>query len=134
MDVRQSHFGICRFQPMLMAHVKRRQKLHILAILTANPRATLSDFQPLAVEEEKVIWNHYTAGNIRSMNFQADPLRVLLHLEAPDKDEAQALLNDFPMVEAGLFDIDLITSGPWLPLTALFAKEIFILPSIIKDD
>lgn len=95
----------------------------ILAILTAKLTSDFADFQPFTVAEEKHVWHHYTAGNIRSMQFQPEPLRVLLHFEAPDKDNVQAMLDKFPMVEAGLFDIDLIAAGPWLPLAALFSKE-----------
>lgn len=97
--------------------------MHILAILTPKLSVSLSDFRPLQLLEEQVVWKHYTAGTIRSMNFQPDPLRVLLHFEAPDKAAVQALLDVFPMVEADLFEIDLIESGPWLPFSTLFASE-----------
>lgn len=97
--------------------------MQILAVLSAKSSASASDFEPLLVAEERVVWKHYTAGTIRSMNFQPDPLRVLLHFEAQDKATVQGLLDTFPMVEAGLFDIDLIVSGPWLPLAALFSKD-----------
>lgn len=103
--------------------------MHILAILTPKPSASLDKFAPLTLPEEQVVWKHYAAGIIRSMNFQPEPLRVLLHFEAPDKATVQALLDTFPMVEAGLFDIDLIESGPWLPFTALFSPEAVPAPS-----
>lgn len=93
----------------------------IIAILTPRPSVSLSDFRPLQVEEEKAVWAHYAAGRIRAMHFQPDPLRVLLHWEMTDKAAVEASLNTLPMVAAGLFDIDLIAAGPWLPFTALFA-------------
>lgn len=97
--------------------------MHILAILTPKPSASPDDFGPLILPEEQIVWKHYAAGAIRSMNFQPEPLRVLLHFEAPDKVTVEALLETFPMVEAKLFDIDLIESGPWLPIRALFAHD-----------
>lgn len=95
--------------------------MHILAVLTPKLSVSLDRFGPLMLPEEQTVWKHYAAGTIRSMNFQPEPLRVLLHFEAPDKPTVKALLDTFPMVEAALFDIDLIESGPWLPFRALFA-------------
>lgn len=97
--------------------------MHILAILTPKPSTSFEEFEPLTLPEEQIVWKHYAAGTIRSMNFQPEPLRVLLHFEAPGKPTVQALLATFPMVEANLFDIDLIELGPWLPMVALFAPE-----------
>lgn len=94
----------------------------IVAILTPKPSASLTDFMPLQVEE-KAVSAHHSAGRLRSMHFQPEPLRVLLTWELPDKLAAEACLDTLPMVAAGLFDIDLIAAGPWLPPAALFAAD-----------
>lgn len=95
----------------------------ILAILTPKASASMAEFLPLQLQEEKAVWAHYAAGRLRSMYFQPEPLRVLLFWELPDKQAAEASLGTLPMVAAGLFDTDLIAAGPWLPLTALFSAD-----------
>jgi hypothetical protein len=96
--------------------------MQILAILTPKTTANLADFDPLRLPEEKKVWAHYTAGHIRQVNFQPEPIRVLLTFEAPDNKTVEGWLSEFPMVARSLFDIDLIAAGPWLPLEALFAE------------
>jgi len=99
------------------------ERMNILALLTAKPSVSLDRFGPLMLPEEQTVWKHYAAGTLRLMNFQPDPLCVLLYFEAPGKTTVRALLDTFPMVEADLFDIVLIEAGPWIPFRVLFAPE-----------
>lgn len=98
--------------------------MHVLAILTPKPSVSLEKFGPFMIPEEKIVWKNYMTSTVGWINFQLEPLRVLIDFKAPDKATAQALLDTFPMVEAALFDIDIILSGPWLPFTALFEPEV----------
>ncbi len=94
--------------------------MKILALLTPKPDKTPADFQPLFVAEEKAVWAAYRAGTLREMYFQPEPIAVSLVFEAGGTAEVEAVLRTFPMIEAGLLDIRMVTLGPWMPLEALF--------------
>jgi hypothetical protein len=96
--------------------------MKVLAILTPSAKAEVADFGRLSLQEEKRVWELYTAQHIREMYFQQDPIRVLLVWEAESKDQVQKWLNSLPMVQENLFDMELITMGPWMPLEVLFDK------------
>lgn len=96
--------------------------MKILLLLTPKPDAGPDEFKPLVVPEEKAVWPLYTAGVIREMYFQPEPTRVALVFEAANKDEVRTHIAAFPMVKAGLFDVDLIELGPWRQIEALFAR------------
>ncbi len=96
--------------------------MNVLAILTPKASARLADFEPLRVPEEQKVWEYYARGDLRAMSFQPEPMRVVLNFEAPDKSTIEGWLASFPMVEAGLFDVDLIAAGPWILLQSLFAE------------
>ena len=95
--------------------------MKILAILTPSPTANLSAMGALRVAEERVFWSLYTAGIVREMYFDDAPLRVTLVMEADSIEAAQNHLATFPMVKAGLFQIETYPLKPWLPLENLFA-------------
>jgi len=103
----------------------KREKFHmkIQAILTPKPGTPLVDFEPHVVAEERAVWHSYESGSLREMFFQPAPLTVVLVFEAPDDAAVHTALADYPMVAAGLFDVTLITLGPWLPIKALFRAD-----------
>jgi hypothetical protein len=45
-----------------------------------------------------------------------------LHIEAPDRTQADALVRQLPMVAAGLLDAEILTLAPFVGLQALFAE------------
>lgn len=94
--------------------------MKILALLTPAAGKTPADFGPSIVAEEKAAWAAYRAGAVREVYFQPEPLTVSLVFEAVDHAEVATALKAFPMVEAGLLDIRLVTLGPWATLEALF--------------
>lgn len=94
--------------------------MKILASLTPVSGRTMADFQPLLVAEEKAVWAAYRDGRLREFYFQPEPLTVTLVFEAPGHADVQTVLDGFPMIQAGLLDVRLVTLGPWLPLEALF--------------
>ena len=96
--------------------------MKILALLTPAAGKTPADFGPLVLAEEKAVWAAYKAGGIRDLYFQPDPLTVSLVFEAVDHAAVAAMLTAFPMVEAGLLDVRLVTLGPWTMFEALFDK------------
>lgn len=97
--------------------------MKILALLRPAAGKPLSNFASLALPEEQMLWPKYKAGVVREMYFQEQPMIIGLVVEASDHAAARTALADLPMVEAGLFDIECITLGPWLPLERLFAHD-----------
>jgi predicted ester cyclase len=94
--------------------------MKLLALLTPRAGTTPAQFAPLVVEEERALWPLYTAGVVREMYFQRDPLTVTFIMEAASPDEAQSRLAALPMVARGLLEVRCITLGPWVQLEALF--------------
>ncbi|MBC8049249.1 MAG: hypothetical protein H7X92_03750 [Chitinophagales bacterium] len=94
--------------------------MKILAVLTPSQGKTPKDFEPFLIKEEQALWPMYRQGLVREMYFQPDPLTISLVFEATSKTEVESQLQQLPMVDAELFQIQLITLGPWLPIEALF--------------
>ncbi|QEE43474.1 hypothetical protein FVA81_02195 (plasmid) [Rhizobium sp. WL3] len=93
------------------------------ALLTPSPGKTADDFLPLRLLEERRVWQLYCADVIREMHFQPEPLRVALQFECDRADTVHLHLATLPMVAEGLFEVDLMQMGPWLPFAALFSPE-----------
>ncbi|MEJ1929237.1 hypothetical protein WDZ92_03050 [Nostoc sp. NIES-2111] len=98
--------------------------MKIQTILTPTGKAQKEDFEKLSFAEEKVVWQHYTQGRLREMYFQPNPIKVVLVWEADELSRIPDLLNTFPMVQAGLFQVEIISLGPWVPIMALFRDEL----------
>ena len=97
--------------------------MRIVAILTPKAHATQADFQKYSLAEEQRVWELYAQHVIREMYFQPDPVRVALVMEADSPDAVRAIAAGFPMVKAGLFDVDTMQLGPWLPFAVLFGPQ-----------
>ena len=97
--------------------------MKMLSILTSKPDKQLSDLMPLRIPEEKQVWELYMQGIIREMYWDGERIRVIFVLEVNDLQAAETAISSFPMVQAGLFDIQFIPLGPWQPLEVLFASE-----------
>lgn len=98
--------------------------MKILALLTPAVGKSMADFQPHVLAEEQALWPLYKQGLVREMYFQPEPLTVSLVFEADGAAEVEAALGKLPMVNAGLFDVRLVTLGPWLPIEALFDRSL----------
>jgi hypothetical protein len=97
--------------------------MRFLAILNPKAHATEADFRRHSLEEEKRVWALYSGDVIRQMYFQPEPIRVALVFEAASADEVRGHVDTFPMVQARLFDVDVMHLGPWLPIAALFGPQ-----------
>lgn len=94
--------------------------MKFIALLTPRAGKTEVDFLDLRLAEERRVWELYSGGVIREMHFQPQPLRVALQFEADGAEVVHRHLATLPMVDAGLFDVDVMQLGPWLPFAALF--------------
>ena len=57
------------------------------------------------------------------MYFQPDPIRVVLVFEGETLGSIQEQVAEFPMMKAGLFEVDVIRLGPWLPFGVLLGPQ-----------
>ena len=94
--------------------------MKIMALLTMAAGADPNAFAPLLVPEEQVLWSAYRKGILREWYFQPAPLAVTLIYEAADVVDVEHQIDALPMVQAGLFDRQIVTLGPWIPLEVMF--------------
>jgi hypothetical protein len=97
--------------------------MKFLVTLTAAGGRTMPDFQPYIVPEEKQVWALYSAGVIREMYVQLEPMRVMFICEAADRTEMDKHVASLPMVKAGMLNIDIAEMGPWRLLESLFEEQ-----------
>ncbi|MEM6558691.1 MAG: hypothetical protein AAF219_03320 [Myxococcota bacterium] len=98
--------------------------MQTMVILSPKPTTTLDAFGPLLVEEEKKLWEYQTQGQCRSIHYHgAKPGHIVLQFETSDIAEAERLVQGFPFVKAGLFDVEIIPLVPYQGLAALFGEE-----------
>jgi hypothetical protein len=97
--------------------------MRFIVVLAPKAGANEADFARHSLSEERHVWKMYVNGILRHMYFQEDPVRVVLDFEADDRGDVQSELKALPMVEAGLFSIEIIQLGPWLPISVLFGPQ-----------
>ena len=65
----------------------------------------------------------YLDGKIRNFWFRKDVNGTVFILECADEDEARRIMEELPLVVAGLIDFDLIPLQPLQPLGILIGRE-----------
>lgn len=98
--------------------------MRFIAVLTPKAGANEAEFARYSLLEERHVWKMYVSGIIRHMYFQENPVRVVLDFEVVDRANVQSELDALPMVDAGLFSIEIIQLGPWLPMSVLFGPQV----------
>ena len=96
--------------------------MQILAISKLKEGVTPDSIGQVGPEEIKHTVESYLDGTIRNFWFQVNRPGVVFILECKDEDEAQKLMNELPLVVAGMMEIDLIPLQPLLPLGALIGR------------
>ena len=74
-------------------------------------------------DEVKHTLGAYLDGKIRNFWFQSNRPGVVFIMETEDEDEARRLMDELPLVVAGLMDVDLIPLQPLKPLGMLIGRE-----------
>lgn len=93
-----------------------------IAILKLTSTASEADQARLRLAEVTKVWELLVADSLRAIHFFSGPGRgAVLHIEASDRAQAESLVNQLPMVEAGLLEVELLTLAPFIGLQALFA-------------
>lgn len=95
--------------------------MKFLAIEQERPGVTAADYTAeLKKAEAAKAWELYQAGFIRELYFRQDYPAAILILECVDTAEAQRLLNNLPLVQAGLITFELIPLIPYPGFARLF--------------
>ena len=98
--------------------------MQILAISKLKEGVTPDSLGAVGAEEVKHTVETYLDGRIRSFWFQVNRPGVVFILETKDEDEARQVMNELPLVVAGLMEVDLIPLQPLLPLGTLIGRKL----------
>jgi len=96
--------------------------MQILAISKLQEEATSEKMGPHLADEVKHTLESYLDGKIRDFWFKVGEVGVVLMLESADEAEARSIINELPLVTAGLVDFDLIPLQPLTPLGMLIGR------------
>ena len=97
--------------------------MQILAISKLKEGVTPDRIGQHGADEVKHTVEAYLDGKIRSFWFQVNRPGVVFILECADESEARQLMDELPLVVAGLMDVDLIPLQPLQPLGTLIGRE-----------
>ena len=98
--------------------------MQILAISKKLDGATPEKMAPHLAEEVKHTLEAYLDGKVRDFWFKIGSMGVVLMLESADEDEARSIINELPLVVAGLIDFDLIPLQSLKPLGILIGRDL----------
>jgi len=115
--------GNASLLPLASAAGSANGTVLVLAMDRILPGATESALKGLLPQEARAVLNLYLLGSIRQWYFRQDRPGAVFIVEASSQDNARQLLNDLPMVKAGLVAFDLIPIGPYIPLATLLQHE-----------
>ena len=85
------------------------------------PGAIFEKYQPHLQDEVRHVWRAYKNGIVRETYSRQDRSGVAIILECTSVDEAKEAFADFPLMRAGLIEIDAIPLGPFLNWEMFFA-------------
>ncbi|NQW20930.1 MAG: hypothetical protein HQ477_09485 [Chloroflexi bacterium] len=97
--------------------------MQILAISKLKEGVTPDHIGQHGADEVKHTVEAYLDGKIRNFWFQVNRPGVVFILECADEDEARHLMDELPLVVAGLMDVDLIPLQPLRPLSMLVDRK-----------
>ena len=98
--------------------------MKILAIDKVLPEATPEKVKENFMKDVNHTVKMYLADVVREIYFRQDRSGTIMMLEAPTLDDARAMIDKLPMVQAGLIAFDLIPLGPYVPLALLLDEEV----------
>ena len=98
--------------------------MKILALEQEVPGKSPADFAPHLRAEATHVWKLYQRGIIRELYFHEQDHTAVLMLECADVREASRVLSEFPLVEAGLINFQIIPLTPYDGFSRLFADRL----------
>ena len=96
--------------------------MKILCLDRPLPGDTFEKYQPHLLDEVRHVWQAYKNGIVREIYSRQDRPGVAIILECASVDGAKKAFADFPLVRAGLIEIDAIPLGPFVNWEMLFAS------------
>lgn len=97
--------------------------MKILAMEKEIPNIEVGQFTDNLKEEARRVWQLYQDGVIRELYFRQDKSDAVLILECSNIDEASRVINDLPLVKAGLIIFDLIPLIAYPGFSRLFIND-----------
>ncbi len=97
--------------------------MQILAISNIKEGATREKVGQHGADEVKHTLGAYLDGKIRNFWYQKNRPGVVFILESKDEAEARSVVDELPLVVAGVVDFDLIPLQPLQPLGALIGRN-----------
>ena len=97
--------------------------MKILAIDKILPAATEEKIYAHLPQEAAKAWELQKSGVVRELYFRQDRGGAVLIMECPDVETARKVIDDLPLVKAGLVEFDLIPLGAFKPFETLFAPK-----------
>ncbi|KPL79066.1 hypothetical protein ADN00_04075 [Ornatilinea apprima] len=97
--------------------------MKILALERENPTAALRDFTPHLKAEAAAVWQLQQTGLLRQIDFNAEQHTAVLLLECDSKEQAEQVLGQMPLVQAGLIHFEIIPLAPYDGFARLFAQN-----------
>ena len=97
--------------------------MQILAISKLKEGVTPDKIGQHGADEVKHTLEAYLDGKIRNFWFQVNRPGVVFILESTDENEARRVMEELPLVVAGLMDVDLIPLQPLKPLGMLIGRK-----------
>lgn len=110
------HYGsdISLPEPVLLHGANpQKRSVKVFAFSSLRPGVSVADIEPHMLAEARSAWSLYKAGIIRENYLRTDAPGEAFMLECVDIPEAQALLNEFPLVKAGLVEFEYMSVGPF---------------------
>ena len=97
--------------------------MQILAISKLKEEVTPDKIGPHGADEVKHTLEAYLDGKIRNFWMQVNSPGVVFMLESTDEEEARRVMEELPLVVAGLTEFDLIPLQPLTPLGTLIGRK-----------
>ncbi len=96
--------------------------MKILAMERELPGVQPDQFAQHLKPEALRVWGLYSSGALREMYFTRDGSEAVLMLECSDEHEAVRLLDELPLVRAGLIRFDIFPLVPYTGFARLFSE------------
>lgn len=77
---------------------------------------------PYIKPEAEKVWEYYKTELLRSIQYIADMSGTVMMLEAESLDAVRAAINELPMVQNEILDIEIFSLKPYTGIEKLFDK------------
>ena len=95
--------------------------MKILVLAQRNAEVSVDQIRPHFKAEVEAVWDLYTRGIVREFYTRADQGGpAVLTVECENVEAARQALQDLPLVEMKMINLDLIPLAPFSGLTQLF--------------